>query len=234
MIQKIESIRPFFRELITVDSSAGITEVYTRMLSDDISLLPIINGGTKNNGLYRRKKIFEWLIKNPDKRLDTMDKEYFKENRLPEVDMQTSLQETMIKLHNHSAILLKEGKIYSYLITPRVVANALEEYSKRFMVFESLENALRKRIDDNGIVLKKIDSSNLNKELPSNSENLEFGQYITVYSKKWNEIGLERLDKKTFITLLNSALKYRNALMHFRLDIDKKGLDDAEKLIRLL
>ncbi|MBJ2173648.1 CBS domain-containing protein [Aureibaculum sp. A20] len=235
MNHSIESIQAFAKELIKVESSASIKEVYTKMLSENISHLPIIDqDGKRNVGLYKRKEIFRWLIENPNKQIQDVPINNFKHKKLPEVNMQNSLQDTMKLLHNDSAILVRNDHgQYSHLITPRVVANALEVYANRFMVYENLENEIRSRIIDRNINLEEIDAEGLDKPIPVNPENIEFGQYITIISKKYSEMGLDYLDKKTIIGLLDSARQYRNALMHFRLNFDEKGLKDAENLISI-
>jgi hypothetical protein len=232
-----EYIQSFAKKLIKVDSSVSLKEVTTIMISEEISYLPIIdNKGKKNIGVYKRKELFEWLIKNPNKNIDDAPKEAFlnKKKKLPYVDRNTSLSETMIKLRDNSAILLLENNEYTHLITPRVVANALDVYSSRFMVFENLEKLIRKKIIENKIDLEKITPPKNQKPLSINPEQLEFGQYITVFGKRWVEMNLSHINKKTFDKLLRNANTYRNALMHFRLIDENKGLEDANKLIKIL
>jgi len=234
MLQNIEYIQAFAKDLISVESSASMLEVYTIMYSQGISYVPIIDhSGKVNIGVYTRKTLFEWFVNNQGSRIDEMPEGFFKEDALPEAEIETSLEETMRKLNSKKAILVKINGKYSKLITPRVVANALEGYATRFMVFEELERVFRKRILDNNIILDEIVIPKLNKGLPSEPEMLEFGQYVTVLSRKWDELGLGNLHKQTAINLLNSALIYRNALMHFRLIDDAKGLEDAKTLTKI-
>lgn len=234
MVQKVKFIRPHAVKLITLDSSASLSDVITTMITEEISLVPIINhGGKSNNGVYKRKRIFEWLIQNPGASLESIDKSKFINEKLPEVDMETPLEEAMELLKNKPAILIKEEGIYSALITPRVIANALDDYSKRFMVFESLEQSIRQLIVKKNIDLSSISPNGLNKTIPNDVKRLEFSQYSVVLSKKWDDIGLA-YSKKIILNLLNSATDYRNALMHFRLDESTEGLKNAKKLIRLI
>lgn len=234
MLQRVQFLKPFAVKLKYVESSAKLKDVYTLMKAEQISLVPIIdNGGKRNVGLYKRKKIFEWFIQNPGVSIDDVDKSSFITEKLSEVKLDTSLKDAMVKLKTSSAILIKEDGIYSALITPRVIANALEAYSSRYMVFESLENSIRQLLLDKNIDLTSIDSNGLNRPIPNDVSRLEFGQYVTIFSKKWDELALT-YSKKYIIELLNSAHAYRNALMHFRLDESSSGLEDAEKLINLI
>jgi len=195
----------------------------------------IDQNGKKNIGVFERKRIFEWMLKNDGKELDDSNKKELKDEALPEVNLQTPLSEAMKLLHNKSAIIVKnEEGIFSHLITPRVIANALEDYAGRFMVYEALENLIRQRIVDHKITFNDIDVSSLDKPFPSVPEKMDFGQYSILISKKWNELGLDHLDKKTILSLMGSAQDYRNSLMHFRLEKDDSGLNDAKKLLNLL
>lgn len=235
MNQNTGSIQTYAKKLISVDSSASIQKIYSIMLAEEISYLPIIDHDGKNNiGVYKRKDLFEWLVMNPEKDIQNQDKSLFKQDPLPEVEMRTPLQEIMSILHNNSAILIKNDGRYTYLISPKVAANALQEYSARFFVYETLEEAIRKRISHSNIDLNELNGSNLDKTFPEDPEQLDFGQYITVISKKWDEMGLNHLDKKTIIGYLNNAQQYRNALMHFRLNDKVQGLEDAKKILTLL
>lgn len=233
MIQRVKFIKSHAVKLISLDSSASLKDIITTMISEQISLVPIINhGGKSNNGVYKRKQIFEWLVQNPGISLESIDKSEFINDKLSEVDMETPLDVAMELLKKNPAILVKEEGVYSALITPRVIANALDDYSKRFMVFESLEQSIRQLILKKNIDLSSISSDGLNKPIPNDVKKLEFSQYSIVLSKKWDDIGLV-YSKKMILNLLDSALKYRNALMHFRLDETTQGLVDAKKLIRL-
>jgi len=83
-------------------------------------------------------------------------------------------------------------------------------------------------------MLEELDDSNLNKPFPNEVEKLEFGQYITIFSVKWDSLGLSHLDKSLLVTYLSNAKLYRNAIMHFGLKDDLIGLEDAKKLLKLL
>ena len=80
---KISSIINFSKNLVFVDSSASIEEVYTKMISEGVSYLPIIDRKVKNIGVYKRKKIFKWLINNPKKNINEEPLEIFKYPALP-------------------------------------------------------------------------------------------------------------------------------------------------------
>lgn len=235
MDKKVELIQSHARKLVCVDSSASLKEVYTFMLAEGVSYLPIIDNNLKKNvGVYKRKDFFKWFILNPHKNIDEVDKSEFKSDKLPEVSMESSLKETMKSLHDNSALLIKDEGRFTHLITPRVVANALEEYSERFYIYEKLEKSIRYLIVRQGIKLKELDDAKLNKPFPPEVEKLDFGQYRTIFSKKWDSLGLSYLDKDVIGEYLKNANNYRNALMHFRLTDESVGFEDAKKLLKIL
>ena len=162
------------------------------MLSEDIPYLPIIDHKGKSNvGLYKRKDLFEWLIKNPGKEIDSVPKDKFKRKALPVIDINSSFNETVSIINSNSAILVKTDGKFSHLISPRTVANALEKYSSGFRVFESLERLIRDKIIDNNIELTEIIDSASKKPLKSDPERLEFRHYSLIFEKKTKRNGLK-------------------------------------------
>jgi len=234
---KVDALIPYFKELVSVDSSSSIKEVCSIMISEGVSYLPVIDRGVKNIGVYQRKQLFKWMFSNPGKDIDQESVKSFQSNPLQVVNYETSLKEVLSVLDNlsTSAVLVKHEGKFKNLITPRVIANFLDDYSKRFMLFEELEHIIRQKIRDKNVDLSKIHSETINGSIPSSPELLNFSHYKTVLSIKWDEFGYPH-PKKYIMELLSSASEYRNALMHFRIDnsVSSKKLKDAKKLINLL
>ena len=137
--KSVEFLLPFAKKLIYVDSSANISLLKTKFIEHNVSLLPIIdNKGSKNVGLYRRKVMWSRYA-NEIK----FDEKSIKEKELPEVDVNDNLFHAMDLLSKHSAVLINENNSFSKLITTRVVADSLRDYSHKFLSIESLENKLR-------------------------------------------------------------------------------------------
>lgn len=235
MSQNIETIQFFAKSLISVDSSVPIKAVYSLMIAEKVSHLPIIDHDFKKNvGVYRRKDLFEWILKNPDKNIDDQPQALFKKDPLSEVGSKSDLSETMNKLRGKSGILLKDGGKYTHFISPRVVANALEKYSEHYMTLEKLEHLIRKRIRDKKIKLSDISLAHIAaKSFPTDPEHMTFGHYRIVFGKKWKELDIN-LDKKVLDKYLENVNEYRNALLHFRFTDKSKGLDQAQKIINIL
>ena len=227
MLQTVNSILHFAKELISVDSSSTIQKVQTKLITNDISLMPVIDNDRKRNtGLIRRKIIWIKMVNNqPIESLENLIEE-----PLPEINVDETLFDAMSKLKSASAVLIRnQNKEYTHLITPRVVANALEKYAERFKEIELLEHNLRKVLMNlPPTVLKKYEvmfSANLNM--------MDFSNYTRIFSECWEMLTIKNYDKKLFLKLLNESREYRNALMHFRLEWESKGLESSVKLNRL-
>ena len=157
-----------------------------------------------------------------------------KEEKLPEVDMISSLNEAMEKLETSSAVLVRnENKEYELLITPRVISNFLRDYTKHYFIIESIEKLIRKKIIEKKINYKDIDGEKFDKEMDDDPNKLDFGQYHIILSKKWEDFGLSNFDKNYVLKLVDDVRNYRNSLMHFRQDEKLTGLEQAKKLLKI-
>ena len=233
LIRIFENARP----LISANSQSSLKDVYTKMISKQISLIPIIDNNGKNyRGYIRQKDLFKSMI-NDDFAFKSKDINDFlvvgKELRI--VNELMTLNDLMEKLNGRPSVLIRDesGK-YTGIITPRVLAEFLFEYSERFIIIEKIEKKIRERIKKNSIQLNQIINELYNKPLPRDVNQLDFGQYIVVLSKKWEELGLNSLSKKEFFSQLDSVRKYRNALMHFKSCDHKAGMEHSRSLLNLL
>ena len=234
MLNLLDSCLEFGKEVVCVDSSASFNEICTKLITEDVSYLPILDHNkTKNVGVYSRKDIFKWLYKKSPVGLDTVSPKLFKKQALPQINSNTKFYDFTNLVKTNSAVLFRnsDGQ-YSKFISPRVLANVLDNYSNKYITLENLEISIREFLNDKGIELNKIKSDNLNKELPTSFEMLDFGQYITVISKCWDDLNLN-YDKKSVIALLTDASSYRNSVMHFRLTNENEGLYSLKKLLNL-
>tara|TARA_Y100000589_G_C27043351_1_gene584105 strand:- start:370 stop:1014 length:645 start_codon:yes stop_codon:yes gene_type:complete len=207
------------------------------MITKGVSYLPIIDtnnyGIQSYKGFYKREDIFNWYVKNPGKEIKNENKEIFKnkDSQIREIEMNSSFDQVITALKNSSAILIKNKNQFTHLITPRVVANYLESYAKRFMIFEELEKAIRERISNKNIDLNILESRIMKTKKKYNVNQLDFGEYETIVSKMWEELGYKSFDKKIITKELEKARKYRNDLMHFNSIESEQGLEAAKSLI---
>jgi len=234
MESKRNDIRHYARKLVSVDSSAGLNTICTAMIQHDVSMLPIIDrGGCMNVGLYRRKTIFNWLTQNP-KEIDSIIASQLKEKELDTINWNTPVMDVARKLKGKSALLVKdENKVYTHLVTPRVLADMLFDYAERFHSFEALEGSIRDRIIKSGVNLQELNGDDPVKRFPEDAHMLEFGQYAAVLSKKWVQMGMGTMELRSITNLLESSRKYRNALMHFRPRDEEDGYQATRELLRI-
>ena len=217
MNQSIGFLIPFAKKLISVDSSADLSLLKTKFL-EGISLLPIIdNNGKKNVGLYRRKTMWEKFIAD-----DEIDLKSLKETSLPEVNESHSLLYAMNLLSNHSAILINEKNTYTKLITPRVVADSLQDYSEKFLIIENLEKQLRSII----VQLESIHPIEL-KDRILNA--LSFAEYHEIIGRYFETSIFKNLDRKYILNLINESRLFRNDVCHFKLT-NNTGDESLKKL----
>ena len=233
LIRIIENARP----LISLNSQSSLKDVYTKMISAQISLIPIIDNNGKNyRGYIRQKDLFKSMIDNNESfKTKVIDDFLIKNKELRIVHEFMTLNDLMEKLNSRPSVLIRDesGK-YTGIITPRVLAEFLFEYSERFILIEKIEKNIRERIKKNNIKLHEIINDLYNKPLPKNVNELDFGQYVVVLSKKWEELGLNSLSRKEFFSRLDSVRKYRNSLMHFKSCDHKAGTEDSRCLLNLL
>lgn len=234
---RVRTLLKFSKSTVFINSSATFREVCTKMISEDVSYLPIIDGPSKNLGVYSRKEIFKWLCNNPNVTADSSVLKNLREAPLDVVDESTGLDRVLDLLERSicSAVLVKINGSYPYLISPRVVSKFLETYSVKFRRIEEIEQILRLRIARNKIDIQEISGSGLINPLPESPDQLTFSQYATILSQKHRELGYN-FDLKQVMKLFESANDYRNAVMHFRIDdsIVNEGGKSLEKLLKLL
>lgn len=222
MNQTVEFLLPFAKKLIYVDSSADISLLKTKFIEHNVSLLPIIdNKGSKNVGLYKRKVMWSKYA-NEIK----FDEKSLKEKELPEVDVNDNLFHAMDLLSKHSAVLINENNSFSKLITTRVVADALRDYSHKFLSIESLENKLRDIVR----ALKILHSDKLSDVVESE---LTFEQYKEFIGRYFNDTIFKKLKKKEILKMIDDSRLFRNDVCHFKLH-DNNAMKSLNKFIRLI
>ena len=183
LIRIFENARP----LISSNSQSSLKDVYTKMISKQISLIPIIDNNGKNyRGYIRQKDLFKSIIHDYTAFHSKAIKDFIvvgKELRI--VNELMTLNDLMEKLNHRPSVLIRDesGK-YTGIITPRVLAEFLFEYSERFILIEKIEKKIRERAIEKKIQLNQIINEFFDKPLPSNVNQLDFGQYALVLSTK--------------------------------------------------
>jgi hypothetical protein len=227
-MQTVSNLLPFAKKLISVKSSATIKEIQTVMIANDVSYVPLIDHeGKVNVGVVRRKTIWSWMLKNDG--IPPSEVTPVRGRPLPSVKAGDSLSSAMKMLKTGSALLLQgEDTVFTHFISPRVTANALESYSRKFFAIEELEGLIREKLK----YLSNENHAEIADASPTDAE-YTFGYYHRVFSKFWSKLGLDQFERKRVLCLILDAGKYRNSVMHFQLDEASSGLDSVQKLQKI-
>ena len=225
----VDRLMPYANELVFADSSASIKEIQTLILARGVSLIPIIDQ-RKNVALVRRKGLWNWMLKtgSPAERVKDV-----KEPPLPEVSGSDELAVAMKKLRERPAVIVRAANgDLRHLITPRVVANALRDYSERFRVIERLEGLIRDVLERSSASTEDVAEAIGVESIELNQ--MTFAEYHTAFSKLWDRLGLNFLDRRGVLRLMDKVREFRNAVMHFRMMDDERGHQAALDMVRLL
>ena len=202
--------------------------------TNDISYIPILKRQTECLGVISRKKYFFSLLSSEVFDIKSVIVQ------MQEISLESPLDKTLLKLKDEPGLLLRiDGKIKKF-ISPRVVSNAFASYSKKFMMIEKVEFAIRKFIQNNKIdfikILKEknLDKKSLNKQ--KEIDDLFFFDYGIIFNDAWEDLDLYKkklADKKMFLSSISKIGQIRNDLLHFRynLEFEKKHIEDILKII---
>tara|TARA_B100000768_G_scaffold178286_1_gene193823 strand:+ start:461 stop:1180 length:720 start_codon:yes stop_codon:yes gene_type:complete len=202
--------------------------------TNDISYIPILKRQTECLGVISRKKYFFSLLSSEVFDIKSVIVQ------MQEISLESPLDKTLLKLKDEPGLLLRiDGKIKKF-ISPRVVSNAFASYSKKFMMIEKVEFAIRKFIQNNKIdfikILKEknLDKKSLNKQ--KEIDDLFFFDYGIIFNGAWEDLDLYKkklADKKMFLSSISKIGQIRNDLLHFRynLEFEKKHIEDILKII---
>lgn len=203
-------------------------------ITEGVSYIPVIKKGETVLGVISRKKYFFSKLKNEVFNLEKITEP-------PEtVNLNDDLSYTLFKLKNNSSlILLINGKPERF-ISPKVVLDAFEDYSKKFMIIEKSEKLIRNYITENSSdfieILEEKNQHKINGKIKT-IEDLFFSDYTLIFSKKWDTLTIKNVaNKNKFMRDLTETNRIRNSLFHFRKndDLDKLGWKQVEDVIRII
>lgn len=203
-------------------------------ITEGVSYVPVIKKSETVLGVISRKKYFFSKLKN----------EIFNIGKITEppviVNLEDDLVYTLSKLKNNSSLILLINSKPERFISSKVVLDAFEDYSKKFMIIEKSEKLIRNYINENSPDFKKIleekNQHKLNGKIKT-IEDLFFSDYILIFSKKWDTLTINDVaNKNKFMRDLTETNRIRNSLFHFRKneDLDKLGWKPVEDIIRIL
>jgi hypothetical protein len=217
--------------------------IITLMISNNVSMIPIIPGGKKNLALIRRKTIWKYMVENQQE-IPGLDE--IKEEPLPAAKLGDALDDTLEKIRSNSAVLFADRDgVFRKILTPRSVSESLYDYSKRFVKINNLENKLKELI--NGLSIesvkacltsaynKRAEGEGVEKRVPD-LDSLTMEDYKVIFNKLWDSFSsLQHLDKSSIIILLEKSRDYRNDVMHFRITgHDTEETNPCELMLKIL
>ena len=233
----------YARKLVYASLSVDIKQINTLMISNNVSMIPIIPGGKRNLALIRRKSIWKYMIEN-QQNLPELDE--MQEEPLPTVKVGDSLDDTLEKIRSNSAVLLKdEDGVFRKILTPKSVAESLFEFSTKYVKINNLENRLKELI--NGLSIESVnecltteyknfsDGVGVEKPVPD-LDKLTMMDYQLIFNNLWDSFSsLQHLDKSMMNKLLEETRIYRNDVMHFRLtDEVTEATNPCDLILKML
>lgn len=203
-------------------------------LTEGVSYVPVIKKGEIVLGVISRKKYFFSKLKN----------EVFNVGKITKppviVNLDDDLAFTLSKLKNNSSLILLINGIPERYISSKVVLDAFEDYSKKFMIIEKSEKLIRNYINENCSdyieILEEKNQHKINGKIKT-IEDLFFSDYTLIFSKKWDTLTIKDVSNKNkFMRDLTETNRIRNGLFHFRKneDLDKLGWKPIEDIISVL
>ena len=203
-------------------------------LTEGVSYVPVIKKGEIVLGVISRKKYFFSKLKN----------EVFNVGKITKppviVNLDDDLAFTLSKLKNNSSLILLINGIPERFISSKVVLDAFEDYSKKFMVIEKSEKLIRNYITENSSdyieILEEKNQHKINGKIKT-IEDLFFSDYTLIFSKRWDTLTIKDVSNKNkFMRDLTETNRIRNSLFHFRKneDLDKLGWKPIEDIISVL
>lgn len=203
-------------------------------ITEDVSYVPVIKKGEIILGVISRKKYFFSKLKN----------EVFNVGKITKppviVNLDDDLAFTLSKLKNNSSLILLINGIPERYISSKVVLDAFEDYSKKFMIIEKSEKLIRNYINENSPdyieILEEKNLHKINGKIKT-IEDLFFSDYTLIFSKRWDTLTIKDVSNKNkFMRDLTETNRIRNGLFHFRKneDLDKLGWKPIEDIISVL
>ena len=203
-------------------------------ITEDVSYVPVIKKGEIILGVISRKKYFFSKLKN----------EVFNVGKITKppviVNLDDDLAFTLSKLKNNSSLILLINGIPERYISSKVVLDAFEDYSKKFMIIEKSEKLIRNYITENSPdyieILEEKNQHKINGKIKT-VEDLFFSDYTLIFSKRWDTLTIKDVSNKNkFMRDLTETNRIRNGLFHFRKneDLDKLGWKPIEDIISVL
>ena len=213
------------RTPLSVVLDAPLEEAVTKMLTNDYSQLPIMQGDREVRGAVSWRSIASRLAtgKGGDRARDFADK-------VEIVDASSSLLEAVSLVVQHQYVLVRglDRKIVG-IVTSSDLSEQFQALTEPFLLLSEVENGLRRIIQSkyNQEDLRAAkDPADISRTIESVYD-MTFGEYVRLIDNpdRWKTLDL-KLDRRSFVANLNRVREIRNDVMHFDPDgIPPEDLD---------
>jgi CBS domain len=209
------------KDPLSITPESSLSKAISIMLTHDFSQLPVIKKGKRDvKGAISWESIGSRLVFNQK---SNSVKDYMEEASVIEADK--SLFEAINKIEKNEYVLVRASdETICGIVTAYDLAEQFKNLASPFIFIGEIENNLRK------ILHGKFTKDELeNSRNPNDSSrvieglaDLTFGEYVRLLESpgNWEKLKLA-VDRKDFITQLNSIREIRNDVMHF----DPQGID---------
>ncbi|WP_440997930.1 CBS domain-containing protein [Arhodomonas sp. SL1] len=199
-----------------------VTLAITKMLVNDFSQLPVMQGERTVHGLISWKSIGKARAfgQSCEQTRDCLEKAAIIRADKPLLSAVSSIIENEV-------VLVKENdeRIIG-LVTTSDVSAQFNELARPFLLIAEIENHLRRIIDGKFTVdeLGEACSIDNSKHNIAGAEDLTFGNYTRIldHPDRWERVGID-LDRKRIMDRLHEVRKIRNDVMHFSPDGISEG-----------
>lgn len=222
---------------LSVSRDTELSDAIARMLMNDYSQLPVMQGERIVQGLVSWRSIGRARVRsgNPCKYV----RDCIEEANV--VSSDTHLFEAIGDIAARDVVLVRnnENKIIG-LVTTYDISSQFRDLSEPFLLLSEIENHLRRLIDGKFSLeeLKAARGPNDPREI-KNVANLTFGEYIRLLDKQanWDRLGYD-LARAECTKRLRDVGRIRNDVMHFHPDgispDDMELLRDTRKFLQML
>jgi predicted transcriptional regulator len=205
------------QSLFKVTPNSTLVEAVTKMLTNNVSQLPVMTSDRDVKGMISWSSIGSRLAM--DNKADTV-RHYMEPHY--EVSSEVSIFSAIGFIANHDYVLVRDSeRKISGIVTASDLSLEFHQLGEPFLLIGEIENHIRLMVANkfSAPELKSAcDPSDSEREINDVSD-LTFGEYVRLLEdpRHWERLALP-LDRKTFIDRLKIIRDIRNDVMHFNPD----------------
>ena len=220
---RIAGLDAAHRRPVSLLRDDDISTATTKMLMNDFSQLPVMQGDYKLHGIVSWKSIGQRYMVGQDPQFvrDCMEPAKTISINAPMLNALTDISE-----HGYVLVIGEDNSI-SGIVTSSDVTQQFAQLTGPFLLIGEIEGHLRNMLHGK-FTLEQITQSSAdsgNQRKIERVSDLTFGEYCRLLEQpdNWDRVNLG-VDRKVLVEQLNSVREIRNDVMHFNTD----GLDDDD------